>query len=416
MPPPFSLRARPHARPTGSLAAVGLLLLTAGCRPDGAARSVRGDASDLAPSVRDSGGIRIVEHGVPPGPATGRLELLATYGELDGPGSFGSVAAVTVDDTGNVLVLDRQAGRVTVWEPDGTLLRAFGRKGDGPGEVTNPNHVTVLDDGSILVGELFPAELHWYGPDGTPLRDERLELPSDGPAVAAILAEWRSAGSDLTRVRLARVSVASDEAAHVVVEVDRDGAPGDTLLRWTQPGAAPAPPPIFTPSLSWDLLSNGGLVVAPGGPYEIRIHDARGELSRLVRRVVEPVRVTRELRSRALATFREGMGETGAPAAMLDALADEVEVASTLPAIQEIRVSRPEGEIWAAIPRPASGAGELLEVGAYDRYAPDGAFLGRVEAPPRFRLMAVVDGIAYGIWRDSRDVDFVRAYRYVPRS
>lgn len=412
IPGPTSLPPLPSAL----LTTVALLLPIVACGPGDTGSTARSDRSEPSSPVRDSAGIRIVEHARSPDTTAGRLDLLATYGDVDGPGAFGSVADVAVDPAGNVLILDRQAGRVTVWDRDGNLRRAFGRKGRGPGELTNPNHVAVLRGGRILVGELFPAELHWYEPDGTPVRDERLELVTDDAGVAAILAEWRSAAPDLTRVRLARVSMESDEASHVVVDVDGDGVPGDTLLSWTQPGATPSPPPIFAPSLSWDLMMDGRLVVAPGEPYEIRLHDRAGRLSGIVRRKVDPAPVTRDLRRRAVARFREGMKGSGAPTAMLDAMAERVEVASTLPAIQQIRVSRPEGTVWVAVPRPAADDGDLLEVGTYDRYAPDGSFLGRVEAPPGFRLMRVVDGVAYGVWRGPRDVDFVRAYRYVPGS
>ncbi len=371
-------------------------------------------ASDASSTVRDSAGVRIVEYEDSPGSPAGRLELIATYGTLDGPGAFGSVADVAVDDSGEVYVLDRQARRVTVWTADGTLVRTFGGGGGGPGELTNPNHVALRGDGTVLVGELFPAELHWYDSEGAPLRDRRLELPSQEEGVAAVLSEWRSVDPDITRVRVARVRTDSEEAVHVVVEVDGTGTPGDTLLRWTQPGATPAPPPIFAPSLSWDLLPDGRFAVAPGGAYEVRVHDSRGRLVGIYRRSTSPVQVNRELRERARTTFREGMSETGAPAAMLDALAEEVEIAPTLPAVQEIRVSRPNGTLWVAVPRPAVDSEELVEVASYDRYAADGSFLGRVEAPPRFRLLTVVDGVAYGVWRDPNDVHFVRAYRYVP--
>lgn len=400
-----------------SLRAAAFLLMTAAitslsCSPGDGDRQPPESAGANA-TFRDSAGVRIVEYAASPASRAGRLELLTTYGTLDGSGAFGSVADVAVDDSGEVYVLDRQARRVTVWTADGSLVRTFGGSGGGPGELTNPNHVDLRGDGTVLVGELFPAELHWYDAEGAPVRDRRLELPSREEGVAAVLSEWRSVDPDVTRVRVARVRTDSDEAVHVVVEVDDAGTPGDTLLRWTQPGATPSPPPIFAPSLSWDLFPDGRLAVAPGAAYEVRIHDPRGRLDRIYRRSTSPVQVNRELRERARTTFREGMSETGAPAAMLDALAEEVEIASTLPAVQEIRVSRPEGTLWVAIPRPGADTEELVEVASYDRYAADGSFLGRVEAPPRFRLLTIVDGVAYGVWRDPNDVHFVRAYRYV---
>lgn len=68
----------------------------------------------------------------------------------DPDASFTAVDALDVDSRGVVYVPDTYQQRVTVLGSDGTVLRAFGRRGSGPGEFRSVRSVQVLPDDSLL--------------------------------------------------------------------------------------------------------------------------------------------------------------------------------------------------------------------------------------------------------------------------
>ena len=101
---------------------------------------------------------------------------------FEGDALFGSVSDVNVRSTAQGLrlyVLDHQASEVTIWTPDGTLIRRVGREGEGPGEFTRPADLVLLEDrfyvtderrftsftfeGEVMRTDAVPASLSWRG-------------------------------------------------------------------------------------------------------------------------------------------------------------------------------------------------------------------------------------------------------------
>jgi len=101
---------------------------------------------------------------------------------LEGNALFGSVSDVNVRSTAQGLwlyVLDRQASEVTIWTPDGALVRRVGGEGEGPGELSRPHDLVLLEDrfyvaderrftsftleGEVIGTSAVPASLSWRG-------------------------------------------------------------------------------------------------------------------------------------------------------------------------------------------------------------------------------------------------------------
>jgi hypothetical protein len=112
-----------------------LWLLATGCGGDSA-------------GVTEAGEDRLVE-----------IHVLQAIGVELGDSSYvlGAVQAVDLCMEGNVLVLDRSAGCIRVYSPQGEFLMNISRLGSGPGELTNPLDMTVVGDGRIFV------ETPWSG-------------------------------------------------------------------------------------------------------------------------------------------------------------------------------------------------------------------------------------------------------------
>lgn len=113
-----------------------------------------------------------------------RSEVVVTIGKLGEVGDndeevFGWVADAKFDAVGNVVVLDRLAQRVTVFDPDGRFLTKFGRSGEGPGEFGDAVALAILSSGRIAVAdgrrhlEIFAEE------DGEYVYASRHPFPAD---------------------------------------------------------------------------------------------------------------------------------------------------------------------------------------------------------------------------------------------
>ncbi len=138
-----------------------------------------GDRSAAAPVVRDSAGIRIVEHPaavLEQSPvALGEPVLAIGAAEGDGADVFGSIAGVVRLVDGAVAVLDRQAAEVRVFAPDGTLRTRFGRSGGGPGEFESPSLLLPLGGDTLGVVDQFGYRVHRFTAGGTVVDAERLD-------------------------------------------------------------------------------------------------------------------------------------------------------------------------------------------------------------------------------------------------
>lgn len=364
-------------------------------------------------SVRDSAGVTVVENRGG-GRAEGRawsLEPVRIVGAREGEAAFGRVSSVDLGRGGELYVLDRQSGKVTVWDAVGRPVRSLGGLGDGPGEFRTPTFVRALEDGRVVVGEAYPARIHRFAADGSLRESVRVRPGKGGPPILAVMGDWRVTRSGLARVRLSYMSPSHTEGTPVLVgTVGSDGAVADTLLTWTSATTPARLPTIFGAEWSWDLAEDGGLVASPGDRYELRRYDPEGGLRRLVRRRVEAIPTTEAMTDRAVERFFERFADTDVPQATLASLRDRLEVAPTLPPVQGIHLAEPGGELWVEVPTPER-TGQVEEAGAYDVFAPSGRFVGRVEAPEGFRLHGVRDDRAYGVWTDELGVEYARVYR-----
>src|ERR1044071_246117 len=86
---------------------------------------------------------------------------------------FGDITAVGFDRAENLYVLDRNNGRVVVFDPRGKHLRTMGRKGSGPGEFQLPNAMAVLGDGTVVISDVSRG-FGVFDPNGKFLRQVSL--------------------------------------------------------------------------------------------------------------------------------------------------------------------------------------------------------------------------------------------------
>jgi hypothetical protein len=95
-----------------------------------------------------------------------RLDHDLTIGTADGPGSFGFVGAVRVDDRGWIYVLDQIAQEIHVFDTAGAFARRLGAKGRGPGEFVGAGDFHIAPSGEVLILDERTARYTRFGPGG----------------------------------------------------------------------------------------------------------------------------------------------------------------------------------------------------------------------------------------------------------
>lgn len=92
-----------------------------------------------------------------------------------GPAVFGEISDAKIDAAGNILVLDGQAARLSVFDSRGGPMGSFGGAGEGPEELREPRYFALLGEGRVAVP--IPGRIKIFRhKEGRWELDETLEL------------------------------------------------------------------------------------------------------------------------------------------------------------------------------------------------------------------------------------------------
>ena len=378
--------------------------------------------AEWAGSVVDSAGVRIVRNPVVPEwtPEEGWWveEALRIQGDGVVPETlFGYVVDAARGPDGRIYVLDQQARAIRVFGPDGGFLSTLAGPGEGPGELgTVPTSMDLLGD-TLVVTDWSQGRMNRYLPDGTvlsapelpdPLRRRSWLRAADGALWVRTLTYaddgdgrgWRA------QDRLYRWEGELEEALAFSYEPSDVGARGSPRL------------PLIVNAPMWTVLPGGRVAWSDLASAEIRIVDPRQDGARLRSVIRSDAWRARSPSGPDLAALRILVGERlemlGGDAATVDQI--PVVDPPVLPVLTDLAAG-PDGTLWAQragdlraahpmalnTPDPPRGWGGAT----WDVLDRDGRYLGAVEMPPRFRMMALGDDWILGVQADPRNVDAV---------
>ncbi len=86
--------------------------------------------------------------------------------------------ALNVDDSGNIFLWNSPRSRenlVYKFDPDGTFLKSFLKRGQGPGEVQSPNLPIITVENEFVLTDYFPKKLIYLSFDGEIKQEVQLE-------------------------------------------------------------------------------------------------------------------------------------------------------------------------------------------------------------------------------------------------
>ena len=115
------------------------------------------------------------------------LEYVRNIGDLESDDDnvlFYMPSDITVDEEGNVYVLDSGNHRIQKFDSEGNFLASFGRHGQGPGDFQYPQSIDIDDLGNMYVADSGNQKINILKPDGT--FDKDIQMMDESPGIIRI--------------------------------------------------------------------------------------------------------------------------------------------------------------------------------------------------------------------------------------
>lgn len=327
----------------------------------------------------------VVRNGKSPRLVQGKRTALSLKHDLtlgednDHPDStFSVLNYFTVDNQGNIYVLDQRECKVKIFAPPGVLVSVFGRKGQGPGEMQSPAGIGFDPDGNIFVHEYFGRRLQYYDRKGKWLRNASF-LALD---LQNIQMDSRGCISSL------RVTRGAGPTKFEITKLDAGFHPSKIIatLEWPR---AKNMAPVGYPHLFFCVNRQDGLIWAQSTEYRIHVLDAKGKPVRDIFRESPLLEVTERYKSRflRLVEYLDRKSSIKFPKSVYV-------FPRHFPAMQALFVDD-QGRLYIRT-YEWDAAGDIL----YDIFNEDGVFMARFPLPEREEAMMVKNGYLYAMIRD----------------
>ena len=375
--------------------------------------------------VSDSGGVRIV-HSRGPRWTDGEAwwvstEPKQTIGVLNGPEEyqFVEVSSAARQSDGKLVVVDRGAQTVRLYDREGTFVRTLGGPGSGPGEFRDPGQLLVTAGDSVVVWDRALFRITRFDPEGglagvqtvdlgtiakaieAPLYPGAMEPLLDGGLLVRLVEKGgKDTPSGFFRQRSGALRVSEDYSIIDTLMFFGDLEQMSVDAPW---GQMPVAPPHA--KRSW--------ITHQGSPSKICIGDQEGpEIAcfspdgdrTLLRWTSDPTPLTREeiaaWREASIRLYELKLGEDE-----ILGILDQLPIPAVRPDYSQIILDRP-GNLWVELGPTTMGASPSVD---YLVFEPAGALLGVVALPP-IQVLEIGDEYVLGVHHGELDVEYLQVY------
>jgi len=379
---------------------------------------------DLAPppqvTERDSAGITIVYSEAPAwgdgaGWSLGPSPRLEISTESDDPESvIYEVTGVVVLPDGRVAIANHGDSSIRMYDGDGLQLWKVGRTGDGPSEFRDLRGLVLLGD-EIWAFQRLPHPMNVFDLQGQLLKTVGTP-PMRGPSAlrgiwadGSLIVRGRPHGSPTERVwteftELLRFREGRTDTLAVVPHTRRVDL-GRLGQEWQALG------PALSVAVSDDRVFAGF-----SSDWDIGVWDNSGQMSREIRRIWDPQPVTAQHQD----AYREGILAMGLDDPGREGVYRELAEGMVFPehhAAHARMIADAVGNLWVERPQTEPPWSEGIDYARvppdrreWDVFAPNGAWLGSVALPERFRAMHIGPDLVAGVWKDELDVEHVQLW------
>lgn len=348
---------------------------------------------------------------------------------------------------------------------DSNPMLRIGAEESGPYQFSFVSTALLLDGGGVAVVELSTNEVRFFDASGRHLRSvgRRGRGPGEFQVITGLFRRSRDslAAYDQIERRVTVFPLANGESRVVRSQAvpgtrgsfDAFGAFGDGRLLLYNPGSGFRPD--LEPGLQWvttevvvlDPIDGAGRTIArlpsrqqfvlPGGDtrmlapahgairavtadgfywgtsdrYEIRYFDTEGNLRRILRRPVEPRAVTPAMIEAWITQNLEDVRRREGESAVLKyrQIYDEGSFGDRVPLFDRAFIDD-DARLWV-------GSSEWPDQPSaphrWSIFAPNGVWLGDVDAPAQLRIVDCRDDLVLGVWQREGDAPFLQVHRLV---
>lgn len=407
------VRRLPGLKPIGIIGILGAGVVLTACG---------GDAVEAPTAeIQDSAGVRVVVN-PPPSPDTDPTwtvvgEPEVEIGVLDGDPEYQlfRVSGAVVMSDGRIVVANRGAHDLRMFDAGGGHLWTSGREGDGPGEFRSVELMDRFGPDSLLVYDFRQRRFSVFDDAGELARsfqvgdEEELRFPRpdgvlEGGRVVVRQGAVYTAGQATTGADRGSSRLYLAEPTGRVVETLGEFPGAETFVLSTER------------SLSvWNLAFGRGAFVQVGrdrvavgtnDSYSVRILDAGGAPLHVVRQTREPVPTTEAVFDAYAESQLEGVESESRRTSIRTMLA-EMPRHETFPAYRSLHLDR-LGNLWVEEYRRPGDEQPVWQV--FDR---DGLLAARVRTPEGLDVLDIGDDYLLGLARDELDVEQLRLHRLV---
>jgi hypothetical protein len=383
-----------------------------------------GITQGLSVTEVDSGGVTIVTISGDPSnlPVWALSESPVLEISGDAAPYLGSIGEVGFLSDGSLLVEDHQADEVHLFDAHGDLERLVGGAGSGPGEFQNLTELTVTPGDTVFTFDRRLNRVSVFGPEGGLLRTVALTREDGGRSTLAmdvwaldsdhLLLHRLSAWDSLNTAPLPR----RDQREVVLFPLDRvGGARGDPIrfaggysveFDMGDAGSPFANEPIIA-------VGGGRIVHGSGLAYELTLSTPDLVPERIVRWGGWEKPLTEDVLNEVRGQYEAGWEEIRAQRpdlveSLMDALFSPNVLPELLPALGPVVLDE-GGRIWVSRFKPTNDLWNQED--SWHILDPVGRPVARVILPPDARLAACLRDHVALIMRDSLDVESLRVYR-----
>ena len=377
--------------------------------------------------IRDSAGIRIVEHpagyedGLPVWDARGEPVVDIGGGDEGGQDLHLVRGAVRLGD-GRIVVANGGSGELRHFDSTGRYLRAIGKQGQGPGEFVSlgpvwriPGDTLVALDNQLLRFSLFAPSGDFVSSVSGMMQSERGHVGTsmrllNGRLVGTegSFGAMQEASGPVRRVPIAVVvlqpgvegldTIAVVPGSEVYPALGREGGQEFPTVKGLEFGRQ-------------SVIATDGrqIFVGSNEPMGIRVYQEDGRLVRIIRSATPAEPVTEEHKARRIRENLAALERMRAPSEQIKAEwaknEENPRFAEAFPFYERLLIAT-DGSLWVERARRTVDEGRRYTV-----YDSSGTAIATVRCPDRVRPYQVGPVEILGLWRDPEEVNHVRTFK-----